>query len=107
MGGLVAAVKGAFTTGEPQTAVETDGKGALDLTAAQEAGDVSPAFDKALRAATAAFRETFIQGFGKDESFHNAFFKPDSNNKRRFYALMADYSAGEMMRLAERFNKPR
>lgn len=103
MGNVITkALKGAFVPAE-QPQLETN----VSQVVSDDAGEVSPAFDKALRAATAAFRETFIAGLGKDETFHNEFFKPNSDSKRRFYALMADYATGEMLRLSSRFAKPR
>lgn len=99
---LTKALKGAFVSSVGEQLETNEAQVISD-----DSGEVSPAFDKALRAATAAFRETFIAGLGKDETFHNEFFKPNSDNKRKFYGLMADYATGEMLRLSTRFSKPR
>lgn len=60
-------------------------------------------FDRALRAASRAFRESMIAGMGSDERGHDEFFKPGSSTKLTFYSLFAEYGVFEMMRLAERF----
>jgi hypothetical protein len=62
-------------------------------------------FDRSLRAAARVFRDSMLLGYGRDETGFTEYFKANSDTRRKFYALMAEYQSFEAIRLAERFSK--
>ena len=112
-GGIMGAIKG-FTTPAPAkngnkrqlpkaTELRTDAPLELkedDIDTTVRGGDM---YDEALRAMARVFRHRLLAGTGEDRSVEVQFFAPNSLNRKRLYALLADYGAAELMSHSERF----
>lgn len=83
--------------------VRTDMSPTPDPEAGEEPG--RDGFDRALRAASRVMRDSMLLGFGRDEIGFAEYFKANSQARKKFYALMAEYQSFEAVRLAERFSK--